>query len=97
MSLGGIGMTAGLLEHVLEGVGVADRAKVQAALRDAGIPTAIHYPMPLNRQPASRDDAAHLPEGDAAAEEVISLPMHPYLGENDQAAIVDALAVAIGK
>lgn len=78
-------------------VRVADRAKVQAALRDAGIPTAIHYPMPLNRQPASRDDAAHLPEGDAAAEEVISLPMHPYLGENDQAAIVDALAVAIGK
>lgn len=78
-------------------VRVANRAKVQAALGDAGIPTMIHYPMPLNRQPASRDDAARLPAGDSAAEEVISLPMHPYLGEDDQAAIVDALTAAIGK
>lgn len=78
-------------------VRVSDRSKVQEVLRDAGIPTAIHYPMPLNRQPASRDDQARLPEGDAAAEEVISLPMHPYLNEGDQAAIIDALTVAVGK
>jgi len=77
-------------------VRVAERAVVQAALRDAGVPTAIHYPMPLNRQPASRDDAAVLPKGDAAAEEVISLPMHPYLTEEDQARVVGALASAVG-
>lgn len=78
-------------------VRVADRAKVQAALHDAGVPTAIHYPMPLNRQPASRDDTARLPVGDAAAEQVISLPMHPYLSEEDQSKVTDALAATLGK
>jgi len=78
-------------------VRVAERAVVQAALRDAGVPTAVHYPMPLNRQPASRDDSAVLPKGDAAAEEVISLPMHPYLTEEDQAQVVGALASAVGR
>jgi UDP-2-acetamido-2-deoxy-ribo-hexuluronate aminotransferase len=31
---------------------VDQRARVQAALKDAGVPTAVHYPIPLNRQPA---------------------------------------------
>ncbi|MBK44140.1 MAG: aminotransferase DegT [Roseovarius sp.] len=60
-------------------VRVRDRDAVQAALREAGIPTAVHYPLPLNRQPAVADAEAQLPEGDRAAEEVLSLPMHPYL------------------
>ena len=76
---------------------VTDRAKVQAALHEAGVPTAIHYPMPLNRQPASRDETAHLPVGDAAAAQVISLPMHPYLSEEDQSKVTDTLAAALGK
>ena len=58
---------------------VANRDAVQAALKEAGIPTAVHYPLPLNRQPAVADAGAHLPEGDRAAQEVLSLPMHPYL------------------
>lgn len=78
-------------------VRVIDRAKVQAALHEAGVPTAIHYPMPLNRQPASRDETAHLPVGDAAAAQVISLPMHPYLSEEDQSKVTDTLAAALGK
>lgn len=78
-------------------VRVTDRAKVQAALHEAGVPTAIHYPMPLNRQPASRDETAHLPVGDAAAAQVISLPMHPYLSEEDQSKVTDTLAAALGK
>ena len=52
---------------------------VQKALKNAGIPTAVHYPMPLNRQPAVADDSVELPHGDRAAEEVISLPMHAYM------------------
>lgn len=60
---------------------VQRRDAVQAALKEAGIPTAVHYPLPLNRQPAVADAGAHLPEGDRAADEVLSLPMHPYLGE----------------
>lgn len=60
---------------------VRDRAGVQAALKEAGIPSAVHYPMPLNRQPAVADSTAHLPEGDKAADEVISLPMRPDLAD----------------
>jgi UDP-2-acetamido-2-deoxy-ribo-hexuluronate aminotransferase len=67
---------------------VADRPKVQAALHGAGIPTAIHYPLPLNKQPAVRDESANLPHGDCAAEQVISIPMHPYLTLSDQAKII---------
>lgn len=77
-------------------VRVADRPAVQAALKDAGVPTAVHYPLPLNRQPASRDDSAVLPMGDAAAEVVMSLPMHPYMTEADQARVAAALTAAVG-
>lgn len=73
---------------------VQDRARVQAALKEAGVPTAVHYPLPLNRQPAVADPAAHLPHGDRAAAEVMSLPMHPYMGASDQAQIITALAGA---
>lgn len=74
---------------------VPDRARVQAALEGASIPTAVHYPLPLNRQPATADATASLPEGDRAAEEVLSLPMHPYLGSDAQGRITAALAAAL--
>lgn len=64
-------------------VRVKDRASVQEALSDAGVPTAVHYPLPLNKQPAVADTFAKLPHGDFAAEQVISLPMHPYLDSVD--------------
>jgi len=66
---------------------VADRAEVQATLKSAGIPTAVHYPLPLNRQPAVADLTAHLPVGDLAANEVLSLPMHAYMNGKDLRAI----------
>ena len=59
-------------------VRVPNRDAVQAKLKEAGIPTAVHYPIPLNKQPAVASDAI-LPVGDKVAEEVMSLPMHPYL------------------
>ena len=61
---------------------VPNRAQEQEALKAAGIPTAVHYPVPLNRQPAGADPRATLPIGDANAECIISLPMHLFL-END--------------
>lgn len=75
-------------------VRVANRDQVQAALEAAGIPTAVHYPLPLNRQPATADLQAHLPAGDKAASEVLSLPMHPYLDVDTQDRIVAALVDA---
>ena len=73
---------------------VPHRAAVQAKLTTLGIPTAIHYPIPLNKQPAVASDAV-LPIGDKVAEEVISLPMHPYLSQTDVQHIVTALAQAL--
>jgi len=67
------------------------RAPVQEKLKMAGIPTAVHYPIPLNRQPAVADASARLPVGDAVAERVLSLPMHPYLKVEDIAKLTGAL------
>ncbi|QSR36021.1 aminotransferase DegT [Marinobacterium iners] len=70
---------------------VQNREQVQQKLKDAGIPTAVHYPIPLNKQPAVADAKAELPVGDEVAEEVMSLPMHPYLSEQEQQRVVQAL------
>lgn len=75
-------------------VQVSDREQVQNKLKSAGVPTAVHYPIPLNKQPAVADAAASLPVGDAVAQRVVSLPMHPYLGEADSELVVRALKVA---
>ena len=74
---------------------VDSRDAVQQHLQEQGIPTAVHYPVPLNRQPAVADDTADLSAGDRAASRVISLPMHPYLDEADQETIVVALRSAV--
>ncbi|WP_306427442.1 DegT/DnrJ/EryC1/StrS family aminotransferase [Gallibacterium anatis] len=60
---------------------INNREQVQEKLRAAGIPTAVHYPIPLNKQPAVADPNAILPIGDRVAQEVMSLPMHPYFSE----------------
>ncbi len=76
---------------------VEDRPAVRRALEAAGIPTAVHYPAPLNAQPAYRDRCVHgpLPVSEAAARRVLSLPMHPYLEEAVQDRIVAAVAGAL--
>ncbi|MCO8044764.1 DegT/DnrJ/EryC1/StrS family aminotransferase [Acinetobacter bohemicus] len=67
---------------------VENRDNVQAKLKEQGIPTAVHYPIPLNKQPAVANANISLPVGDAIAERVMSLPMHPYLNEMDLKTIV---------
>lgn len=66
---------------------VSDRDRIVAALQDTGVPTAIHYPIPLHRQKAygalSRISGS-LDNSDTAANQVLSLPMHPYLSEEQQ-------------
>ena len=70
---------------------VDNRSEVQAILKEQGIPTAVHYPIPLNKQPAVADVNAVLPVGDAIADRVMSLPMHPYLKINEMELIVERL------
>jgi UDP-2-acetamido-2-deoxy-ribo-hexuluronate aminotransferase len=60
-------------------VRVAEREQVQERLKKVGVPTAVHYPIPLNLQPAVADALASLPVGDAVAQEVMSLPISPSL------------------
>ena len=70
---------------------VDNRDEIQAKLKEQGIPTAVHYPIPLNKQPAVADTNAVLPVGDAVAQKVMSLPMHPYLTREEQEKIVRVL------
>ena len=71
---------------------VQNRDAVQERLKQAGIPTAVHYPIPLNKQPAVADSTVNLAKGDEASEQVISLPMGPYLTAPDQHRIAQCLA-----
>jgi UDP-2-acetamido-2-deoxy-ribo-hexuluronate aminotransferase len=72
---------------------VNNREVVQKALLESGIVTAVHYPIPLNEQPAYRflccSDCT--PMSKEIAQKVMSLPMSPDLSENAQDQIVNAL------
>ena len=72
-------------------VRVPERDSFVKALGALGIPTAIHYPTPLHRQPAVEDPAINLLQSEKASEEVVSLPMHPYLPASDQNKVIHAL------
>ncbi|KHD06703.1 aminotransferase DegT [Candidatus Thiomargarita nelsonii] len=72
---------------------VDNRDELQNKLTEQGIPTAVHYPIPLPQQPVF----AHLKGincsvADKMAERVVSLPMHPYLKEIEQLRIIHLLS-----
>ena len=76
-----------------------DRGAVQARLQEAGIPTAIYYPVPMHRQKPYVDypvATGGLEVTDTLSKIVLSLPMHPYLKASDQDIICTALADALG-
>ena len=79
-------------------VELPQRDSVQAAMRERNIPTAIHYPQPLHLQPAFAalgKGPGSFPVSERAAGRVISLPMHPYLTETQQRAVIRALRHAV--
>lgn len=51
------------------------RAEFQESLKEAGLPTAVHYPIPLHKQPAFLDDSADCPIAEKVSQQVVSLPM----------------------
>lgn len=73
-------------------VRVQNRDAVQASLSKAGVPTAVHYPIPLNKQPAVADEAVRLPIGDEIAAQVMSLPISADFNREDQDRVVAAMA-----
>jgi len=76
---------------------VPERDAVAQRLKEAGVPTAVHYPRPIHAQPAYAQYAepGATPVSDRLAGEVLSLPMHPDLDEATQDRIVQALARAL--
>ena len=76
---------------------VEARAAVQQALRAAGVPTAIHYPIPLHHQPAyaTAGAAESCPHSVSAARQVLSLPMSADLSHAQQDRVVAELRSAL--
>lgn len=77
---------------------VNGRDSVLERLKEAGVPTAVHYPVPLHRQPAYRENcriSGELTNSDAVSARVVSLPMHPYLDIETQQIIVQSVAAAV--
>ncbi len=71
---------------------VENRAKLQSDLKAEGIPTAVYYPIPLNRQRAyAHYPSAPVPVSESLANHVVSLPMHADLDARTQDRIVEAV------
>lgn len=73
---------------------VPDRARTQELLKQKGIPTAVHYPIPLNLQPVFHflnQPEGSFPVAEDVAERVVSLPMSPYLTDEQVDRIADAV------
>jgi dTDP-4-amino-4,6-dideoxygalactose transaminase len=95
-----------IVPHVIEGavsvwaqytLQVSDRSQFQAGMKERGIPTAIHYPIPLSRQPAYLHyPSVPTPVSEALSNRVISLPMHPYLDQITQDRIISAVLAIAG-
>lgn len=73
------------------------RAEILERLKTKGIPTAIHYPIPLHKQPAYSGISricGTLENAEAISQRVFSLPMHPFLSEAEQNLVVAAMLKA---
>lgn len=73
---------------------VPDRDALGANLKEAGIPTSVYYPKCLHEQPVFADLGykwGDFPVAEKVSREVISLPMHPFLGEGEQDRVAEAV------
>jgi UDP-2-acetamido-2-deoxy-ribo-hexuluronate aminotransferase len=70
------------------------RDEIAESLGKAGIPSGVYYPKCLDQQPVFAElgyDEAMLPEARKASREVLSIPMHPFLSEQDQDLVVSVI------
>jgi len=70
------------------------REKIQARLKESGIPTAVYYPKPLHLQSAFvqlKYSHGDFPISEDYSRRIFSIPMHPYLSRKDQEKIVALL------
>lgn len=94
------------LQRALEGqengyglytVRVPNRTEVRAKLSDQGIPSGIYYDMAIHQMPAFSHlaETGSLPVCEAAAEDSLSLPMHPYMSADQVHKVCDVLTAAV--
>lgn len=78
---------------------VEGREAIAQALGEAGVPTAVHYPVPMHQQPVfaaqARFAKTRLPHAEAASQKVLSLPLHPYMEHSAIARVAQALEEAL--
>lgn len=73
---------------------VPHREIFQKKMSDLGVPTAVHYPIPMSEQPAIKPylkTKTHAPEAIRAAQEVISLPMYPDMAASEQDYVLESI------
>lgn len=89
------GATSSWAQYTLK---FSERNGVQAKLKAVGVPSAVYYPMPLNRQGGYRNCPVvpgGVPVSEALVGQVLSLPMHAYLDEITQNIIIEAVVAAV--
>ncbi len=76
----------------------ATRDRLQAELKQAGVPSAIYYPRALHQQPAyaGSHDGVPMPVSEDLATRIMALPIHPDLSDSDAERVCDAVATALG-
>lgn len=77
---------------------VKRRDEVASRLMENGIPTAVHYPLPLHLQPAFSHlghKEGEFPVSEPGAKEVLSLPFHPFLTQKEQDEVIRNVKEAV--
>ena len=88
------GLVSTWAQYTLQLANRAERDAFLARAKEAGVPTAVYYPIPLHLQKAYDKyprDPAGLPVSEDLAGRVVSLPMHPYLAADTQTRIIEAI------
>lgn len=89
------GVTSAWAQYTIK---VGERDALQKALGEAGIPTAVYYPLPMHLQPAYAaygDGQGSLPLSEGLSQQVLSLPMNPYWTPAEVDAVADALSKSV--
>lgn len=94
------GFVSSWAQYTIQLGGDVDRTRLQAELKEKGVPSMVYYMKPMHRQGAFKDSDSALAdclETEKLCRTVLSLPIHPYLTEDDVDTVVDALTKALEK
>ena len=81
-------------QYALLAEDAVQRDKVVAHLNEKNIPNMVYYPMPQHKLPVFRDEPHYgetFPNADGYCARTFSLPMHPYLTQQEQQTVIDAV------